>query len=115
MTRLTKNRHESEVSVIHEIVCLFAEFIQVDALDFMYGEILKNPINSEQNIQLIKQFTINAISNHSKQKSIFSTFFRKTKNSSKYGFYGLDLLFKELQDDGAITKANLPIVFETIK
>lgn len=76
---------------------------------------MKYPLNNEQTLRLIKNFTINAINNHSKQKSFFSSFFKKTKNSSKYGYYGLDLIFKELQDEGAIAKNFLPLTFETIK
>jgi hypothetical protein len=64
---------------------------------------------------LLKDFTINAILNHSKQKSLIATLLRRAKNSSKYGYYGLDLFFKEVQDDGAISPHNMPLVFETIK
>jgi hypothetical protein len=91
---LATNRHESEVNVIFDIVCLLAEFVQIDALDTMYQEILKHNINQEQTIQLIKNFTINAIVNYSQQSSFLAVLFRKRKNSSKYGYYGLDLFFK---------------------
>jgi hypothetical protein len=43
--RLASTRHESEVSVIFEIICLLAEFVQIDALDSMYAEIVKYSIN----------------------------------------------------------------------
>lgn len=45
-------------------------------------------------MKFIKNFTINAIYNYSQQKSFLSAFFKKSKNSGKYGFYGLDLFFK---------------------
>lgn len=112
---MAATRHESEVSIIYEIICSLAEFIQVDVLDTIYAEIIKNSINNEQTLKLIKNFTIKAIINHSKQKSFLSTFFKRSKNSGKYGYYGLDLFFKEIQDDGAIIKANITLIFEMIK
>lgn len=81
----------------------------------MYSEILKYSINNEQTIALLKNFTINATTNHSKQKSFFSSLFRRHKNSSKHGYYGLDLFFKEIQDDGSLKKELIPLVFETVK
>ena len=55
---------------------------------------LKYNVNSEQTIQLLKNFSINAIINHSKQTGFFVSLFKKHKNSSKYGYYALDLFFK---------------------
>ena len=81
----------------------------------MYTEILKYNINSDQTIQLLKKFTINAIINYSHQKSFLSSLFRRNKNSGKYGYYGLDLLFKEVQDEGVIAKGSIGLVFETVK
>jgi len=81
----------------------------------MYTEILKCNLNSDKTISLLKNFTIKAITNYSKQKSFLSTFFKKQKNSNKYGNYALDLFFKELQDDGAILKELYALVFDTIK
>ena len=92
-----------------------SEFIQVDSLDFIYNEILKNNLNNEQTMRFIKNFTINAIANHSQQKSFLSSFFKKTKNSSKYGYYGLDLFFKEIQEDGCLNKQNSLLAFDMIK
>ena len=77
----------------------------------MYAEILKYNPNQEQTIQLLKNFTINAILNYSRQKSFFAALFKKSKNSSKYGYYGLDLFFKEIQDEGIITTNNIGLVF----
>ena len=81
----------------------------------MYSEILKCNLNSDKTISLLKNFTIKAITNYSKQKSFLSTFFKKAKNSSKYGNYALDLFFKELQDDGIILKEMYSLVFDSIK
>jgi len=92
--KLANTRHESEVTIIYEIICSLAEFIKVDALDTIYSEILKCSINSEKTISLLKNFTIKAITNYTKQKSFLSTFFKKSKNSNKYGNYALDLFFK---------------------
>ena len=92
--RLANNRHESEVSIIHEIVCSVAEFVPVNCLDSIYAEIIKNNLNQEHIIKFVKNFTINAIKNFSKEKSFLSSFFKRTKNSSKYGYYGLDLFYK---------------------
>jgi len=41
--------------------------------------------------------------------------FRRRKNSSKYGYYGLDLFFKEIQDDGSILPVNIPMIFDNVK
>ena len=75
--KLANTRHESEVTIIYEIICSLAEFIKVEALDTMYGEILKCSINSEKTISFLKNFTIKAITNYSKQKSFLLTFFKK--------------------------------------
>lgn len=115
ISRIASNRHESEVVIIQEIIYSLCEFIQVDALDGVYSEIMKSNINAEQTIKFIKNFTINAISNYSQQKSFFATFFRKGKCSSKYGYYGLDLFLKEIQDDGQLTKSNVPIAIDAVR
>lgn len=56
-------------------------------------------------MKFIKTFTIKAVDNLSKEKSILSGFFgRKKGGSSKYGYYGLNILYKESHDDGRISK-----------
>lgn len=92
--RLAATRHESEVPIIYDIICALAEFISTDTLDSIYSEIIKNNLNNEQVLKFIRNFTIKAISNFSRQKSFLSSFFKRSKNSSKYGYYGLDLFFK---------------------
>lgn len=88
----------------------------MESLDSIYAEIIKNSnINNEQTLKFIKNFTINSIANYSQQKSFLASFFKKTKNSGKYGYFGLDLFFKELQDDGCFSKQNCLLVFEMIK
>ncbi len=56
-------------------------------------------------MKFIKTFTIKAVENLSKEKSILSGFFgRKKGGSSKYGYYGLNILYTESHDDGRISK-----------
>lgn len=51
-------------------------------------------MNNEQTLKFIKNFTIKAIQNYSRQKSFIFSFFKKTKSSGKYGYYGVDLFLK---------------------
>lgn len=55
-------------------------------------------------MNFIKTFTLKAIENLSKEKSILSGWFGKKKGSSKYGYYGLNMLFKESLDEGKIVR-----------
>jgi len=68
--------------------------VPADCLDSIYAEIIKNNINQENIIKFIKNFTINAIKNFSKRTSFLTSLFNRSKNSSKYGYYGLDLFYK---------------------
>jgi hypothetical protein len=103
------------MSTIYDIICGLAEYIQTDALDSIFAEICKIDINNERILKFIKNFTINAIVNYSKQKSFFSSFFKKNKASSKYGYYGLELFYKEMQDQGKINKNLIGLVLEMLR
>lgn len=67
-------------------------------------------------MKFIKTFTIKAVENLSKEKTILGGFFgRKKGGSSKYGFYGLNILYKESHDDGRITREKVISALNIIK
>lgn len=82
--------------MIYNVISEIANFASSDLLDHIFTEILRLKMN-ELTISLIKEFTIKAIDNLSKQSSFFG-FIRKKKCSSKYDYYGANLLWKEIQD-----------------
>lgn len=80
--------------MIFDIISDICEFAPISLLDNVYAEICKIDVNSIQTIKFIKTFTMKAVENLSKEKSMWSGFFGKKKGSSKYGYYGLNLLYK---------------------
>lgn len=65
----------------------------------------------------MRDFTIKAIQNFNtnKNKGFFSALIGRKKNSSKFGYYGLDLLFKQIQDGvGKIDPKNIAFVISNI-
>lgn len=69
---------------------------------------------NEFTINLIKEFTIKAIDNFSKQSSFFG-FIRRKKCSSKYDYYGANILWKEIQDDGGLDVKLIPVALDALK
>ena len=116
--KIMKTSHESETQLIYEIIVSISEFINIDALDSIYTDIEKNiDINCEASIKFVRDFTIKAIQNFNtnKNKGFFNSLIGRKKSSSKYGYYGLDLLFKEMQDgSGKVQPKNVPFVISNI-
>lgn len=89
----------------------------VDILDNIYSDIEKNiDINSENSLKFIRDFTIKAIQNFNNSKNKgFLNIFGKKKCSNKYGYYGLNLFWKEIEDqEGKILPNNVPLVINNI-
>ena len=116
--RLMETRHESETALIHEIIVSISEFIGIEALDQIYIDIEKKiDINSEAGVKFIRDFTINAIENFNanKNKGFFNSLMGRKKSSNKYGYYGLNLFWKEIQDKGGrIEPKNIILVISNI-
>ncbi len=112
--KIMKTSHESETQLIYEIIVSISEFISVDALDNIYVDIEKNiDINCESSIKFVRDFTIKAIQNFNtnKNKGFLNALIGRKKSSSKFGYYGLDLLFREIQDGtGRVQSKNIAFV-----
>lgn len=112
--KIMRTSHDSEINIIYEIIVSISEFISVETLDNIYADIEKTTdINCENSIKFVRDFTIKAIQNFNinKNRGFFNALIGRKKNSSKFGYYGLDLFFKEMQDaSGKILPRNIAFV-----
>lgn len=113
-----ESRHESETPLIHDIIVSISEFIGVEVLDQIFMDIEKKiDFNSEAGIKFIRDFTVSAIENFNthKNKGFLNALMGRKKSSSKYGYYGLNLFWKEIQDrTGIILPKNITLVISNI-
>lgn len=65
-------------------------------------------------INFLRDFSINAIDNISKQSS-FLGFLRRKKASSRHDYYGLNHLWKEIQDDGNLEPKLIPTAIDAMR
>jgi len=58
---------------------------------------------------------LKAIKSQASSKSFFSSLFGRKSTSDKYGYYGLNLLWREAQDQGRINEKYISNAIDMIK
>ena len=105
---LTTNKHEADLRIIYQVICDLAKTMSLRNLNLTYSLILSVPIDryEEQTIVLIRQFTLNAMSNLRQSKGVGYFGMKKQQkrnNSEKYEFFGFRHLFELAMDSSKLS------------